>query len=176
MEVDETIKELWEKLFQYYNKKLIKKCQGATEEKISEVETTFNIKLPKEFADSFRICDERYILDGSKKIGWLGEDDLYSLSNTKYDWYNLLEINKQIRSYAQDIGWSRKWIQFYDYGTWFAAVLDTGTGKVYCYNIETGEYALWKNSYKEWFEMAVNEVINHGEIKLEAIEKMFGIQ
>ena len=174
MESDKTIKELWEKLFQYYNGKLTKKCQGATEGKIAEVEKVFNVKLPKEFADSFRICDDRYILYTSKKRGWFGEDDLYSLSNTKYGGYNLLQANKLKVTYYTE--WNKNWIEFYDYGTWYSAVLDTITGKIYCYNNETGDYVVWSNSYKEWFGMAVNEVLKYGEIRLEPIEKMFGIK
>ena len=176
MEVDKNIKKQWERLFKYYAGNLSKKCEGATEEKIAEVEKEFGVQLPKAFADSFRICDERYIFNTSEKKGWLGEHDIYSLNDRKYNWYNLFQVNRQISTYAKDIGWNKNWIQFYDYETWFSAVLDTVTGKIYCYENETGEYIIWANSYEEWLEMAVDEVLKHGEIRLELIEKLMGIE
>jgi hypothetical protein len=178
MEKNISINEQWQRLFNYYrsNGLLLKKCKGASEEQIMEFENEFKIKLPKTFAESLKICDERYILNSSKKVGWLGEDDMYSLTNRKYDWYNLFQVNRQIATYAKDIGWNKNWIQFYDYGTWFSAVLDTVTGKIYCYENETGAYVLWANSYEEWLEMAVDEVVKYGELRLETIEKLLGIE
>ena len=172
MDLDNKIVSLWERLFKYYENIISKKCKGASEEKILEVEKEFGVKLPKAFADSFRICDERYIFNTPGKRGWLGESDLYSLE-TCYDWNNLIDINKLYRTLHVD--WKDEWIAFYDYGTWFIAVLDTVTGKVYCFDNETGERIIWKNSYEEWLEMAVDEVLKYGKLRLEPIEELMGI-
>jgi hypothetical protein len=178
MELNTKVKEQWQRLFDFYKNSglLVKKCKGTTEEKIAEFENEFKVILPKAFADSFRICDERYIFNTSEKKGWFGENDVYSLNNTKYDWYNLFQVNRQIATYAKDIGWNKNWIEFYDYGTWFGAVLDTVTGKIYCYEIETGEHVIWANSYEEWLEMAVDEVVQYGELRLETMEKLLNIE
>jgi len=176
MELNTKVNTQWERLFKYYKNDITKECKGASEEKIAEFEKEFKVTLPKAFADSLRICDERYIFNTSEKKGWFGENDIYSLNNTKYDWYNLFQVNKQIATYATDIGWNKDWIEFYDYGTWFSAVLDTVTGKIYCYEIETGEHVIWANSYEEWLKMAVDEVLEHGEIRLEVLEKLLGIK
>jgi len=178
MEINKNIKKQWERLFEYYKSKglLKRECKGVSEEKVKEFEEHFNVSLPKDFIDSHRICDEIYIFDTSEKIGWLGEEDIYSFEDIKYKWYNLFLVNDQISEYAQDIGWNKNWIVFYDYGTWFSAVLDTTTGKVYCYENETSEYTLWANSYEEWLEMAVDEVLKYGELRLEVMEKLLGIE
>jgi cell wall assembly regulator SMI1 len=176
MELNTKVKEQWQRLFDFYQNSglLVKKCEGATEEKITEVEKEFGVTLPKAFADSFRICDERYIFNTYEKKGWFGEDDHYSLSGMFYGYYNLLVTNKEMRIY--DEYWKDEWIVFYDYGTWFSAVLDTVTGKIYCHEAETGKYVIWANSYEEWLEMAVDEVVKYGELRLETMEKLLGIE
>jgi len=174
MDVNYNIKKQWERLFKYYKNDLEKKCQGVTEKYILEVEMEFEIKLPKEFSDSFRICNERFTLNTSKKKGWFGEHDHYSIGETYYGYYDLIEINKNMRVYNEY--WKDEWIAFYDYETWFYAVLDTKTGQVYLESAEGGNKIVWANSYKEWLEMAVNEVLEHGEIRLELIEKLMGIE
>ena len=174
MEVDKNIKKQWERLFKYYAGNLRKKCEGATEKKIAEVEKEFGVQLPKAFADSFRICDERYIFNTSEKKGWFGEHDHYSLTSIFYGGYNLLEINKEIRIYAED--WKDEWISFYNYEGWYDAILDTKTEQIYLKSTAENEYIIWANTYEEWLEMAVDEVLKHGEIRLELIEKLMGIE
>jgi len=178
MEANTTVSIQWKRLQNYYEKKGLfdKVCQGTTKEKIAEFESIFGVKLPQGFRESFLICDELYVLNTNAKRGWFGEDELYSFGSKKYDWYNIFDVNRQIRSYANDIGWSKKWIEFYSYGTWYCAILDTETGKVYCYDNETGEYVLWTNTYEEWLKMAVDEVIQYGELRLETMEKLLGIE
>lgn len=178
MDVNTKVEEEWQRLFDYYEKigLLSRKCKGAKEEEIVKFEKKFQVTLPQSFVDSFMVCDERYILDTSKKRGWFGEDDMYSLNDTKYGWYNLFQVNSQMATYAKDIGWNKKWIKFYDYGTWFSAVLDTVTGKIYCHENETGKYVLWAKTYEEWLKMAVDEVLEYGELRLEIIEKLLGIE
>ncbi len=173
MQVNKNIKKQWERLFKYYEGNLTHKCKGASEEKIIEVEKEFGVTLPKAFADSFRICDERYIFNVSEKKGWFGEHDHYSLTNIFYGGYNLLEANKEVRLYAED--WKDEWISFYTYEGWYDAILDTGTGNIYLKSTTDVEYIIWANSYEEWLEMAVDEVVEHGEIRLEVIEKLLGI-
>ena len=175
MELNTKVKEQWQRLFDYYknNGLLVKKCVGATEDKIVEVEKEFGVKLPKAFADSFRICDERYILDTFKKIGWFGEHELYSLGGMFYGGYNLILTNKELRVY--DEKWKDEWIAFYDYETWFYAILDTKTGQVYLKSATENEYIIWANSYEEWLKMAVDEVVQYGELRLETMEKLLGI-
>ena len=178
MEANTTISIQWERLYKYYQQKdlLNKVCQSTIKEKIAEFESSFEINFPQDFRESFLICDERYILKTNEKKGWLGENELYSFSSNKYDWYNIFEVNKQIFSFANDIGWNKKWIQFYDYETWYSAVLDTETGKVYCYENETGINVLWANSFTEWFKMAVDEVIQYGELRIETMENLLGLE
>lgn len=174
MEVDENIKQQWERLFNYYEDNLTKKCKGASEEKIVEVEREFKVKLPKAFADSFRICDERYIFNTSEKKGWFGEHEHYSLSKTYYEYYNLIEINKDMRVY--DEKWKDEWIAFYDYETWFYAIIDTKTGKIYLESSEGGNKIVWANSYEEWLKMVVDEVVKYGELRLDTIQKLLSIE
>jgi len=176
LEINKNIKKQWERLFTYYKQKglLIKECKGATQDDINKLYNEFGLNLPDAFVDSCRICDERYIFDTNEKKGWIGEDDLYSLGNTYYDFYNLFVINKEMRIYYEF--WRDEWIVFYDNGTWISAILDINTGKVYCFDNETGEYVLWTNTYEEWLEMAVDEVVQYGELRLETMEKLLGIE
>jgi hypothetical protein len=174
LEIDKNVKKQWERLFRYYEGNLTKKCEGATEEKIIEVEKEFGVTLPKAFADSFRVCDERYIFNTYEKKGWFGEHDHYSLSGMFYGSYNLLVTNKEMRIY--DDHWKDEWIVFYDYETWFYAILDTKTGQVYLKSATENEYIIWADTYEKWLEMAVDEVLKHSEIRLELIEKLMGIE
>jgi hypothetical protein len=174
VEVDTNVKKQWERLFKYYESSLTKKCQGTTEDEIVKVEKEFNVTLPKEFSDSFRVCNERYVLNTSEKKGWFGEHDHYSLSKTYYGYYELIEINRDMRMY--DEKWKDEWIAFYDYETWFYAILDTKTKQVYIKSATENEYIIWANSYEEWLKMAVDEVLEHGEIRLELIQRLMGIE
>jgi hypothetical protein len=170
MELNKQVKEQWERLFKHYENNMTKKCEGATEEKIREVEETFSLKLPKAFADSFRICDDRYILKDTN-LGFFGDWELYSITHEYHGYHNLITLNKDMREY----GGKDEWIVFYDYETWFHVILDTKTGQIYLKAVEDLEYIIWANSYEEWLKIAVDEVIEHGEIRLELIEGLLGI-
>jgi len=168
MKFNKNIQKEWNKLFKKYENSLVKECKGTDKRKILEVEETFGVS----FIDSFYICDERYIFDSYK--GWLGEFDLYSLTNGHDNYFNLIERNKELREY--DSHWKEEWIAFYDYETWFYAILDTKTKQVYLQSSTDIEYIVWANSYEEWFEMVVDEVIEYGELRLETIENLLGIK
>jgi len=173
MELNEIVKKQWERLFGYYEGEVKTKCKGASEEQIEAFEKEFDIILPKAFSDSFRICDERFILKDKTK-GFFGKSELYSLKNSYYGYFNLMDINKEMRIY--DEKWKDEWIVFYDYETWFYGILNTRTGQIYLKSATENEYIIWANSYEEWLEMAVDEVLEHGEIRLEVLEKLLGIE
>jgi len=173
MELNTQVKEQWNRLFKYYENNLTKKCKGASYKRIIEVENEFNVNLPKSFVDSFRICDERYIFNTSKKHGWFGEHEHYSIDNIYYDWYNLVIVNREMREYAEY--WKDEWIVFYSYESWFDVILDTKTGQVYLKSATDDNYIIWADSYEKWLKMVVDEVIQYGELRLETIEKLLEI-
>lgn len=172
-----TIEENWERLYDYWSKKYPKlsknKCIGASENELKQAEKELGVNFPKAFSDSFKICDERYLFGQNGEIGWFGQDDHFSIKHTYFDYFNIVQVNKEMRKY--DTYWKKEEIAFYTYETWYYFAIDVNTGKIYAYKAEEVEGKLFANSYEEWFEIAVDEVLEYGELKLESIEKFFGI-
>lgn len=176
MEINKNIEKQWGRLFKYYEQSLTKKCKGATEEELRQAEKELGVNFPKAFSDSFKICDERYLFGQNGKIGWFGQYDHFSLNHGYGNFYNLIEVNNQLRTYDPTHKEKTKWVTFYTYETWFYVILDTENEHIYLREAEDSSYIKWANSYEEWLEMAVDEVLEYGELRLESIEKFFGIE
>ena len=180
MQINKNIENLWSKLFEYWLKKkpdLMKEpFNQATEEDIDSLKAALELKFPNDFLDSFRVCNENYRINNDDE--WLS-----LLGGNRYILNDINNTNDIIYIYNEFIvyndEWEKNWIAFYDWNGNYYAILDTNEttfGKIYCYSIESGQLQVWANSYEEWLEMAVDEVLEYGELRLETIEAALGIQ
>ena len=145
-------------------------CNGATDEEINSLKSTYAVKLPEPFIEAFKLCNEDFPSVGYKKepFMWFG------VANTHYSVKTLLEANKDMQEWGE---WDKDIIFFYTFDGAFYAALDMRKnsqteGKVLCVELEAGEFKVWANSYEEWLEMTVNEVLQHGELRVETIEEV----
>lgn len=157
----------------------------ASDDEILEVETKLNITLPENFKESLKInAFETNVQDFV--YPWLGgwnillncEEMLsFTLRSRKLDFDvfdNRIELNDEYRR------WNEKWVIIFQWNMDYFIVLDLSDdpkkyGQVLCLCIEDGSIAKWADSFKTWFEEAVNEVEQFGELRTETIESVLGV-
>jgi len=156
----------------------------ASIDEIQDVESKLNVNLPDDFKESLNINAYEFI--DKYAYPWLGgwnnlfncKDIVsFTLSKRKLDF----EAFSNRINLTDEYGfWSDKWIIIFDWNMDYLVALDLSDdpnkyGQVLCLCIEDGTIAKWTDSYDAWFEEAVNEVLQYGELRTETIEKVLGI-
>ena len=166
---------------------------GASVEEIKRLEENLSTVLPESFTKSLKITNGEISVDTEDEdmSTWFGDwntllncDKIFKESN---DYYIHFSKEEHILPWDEIYGiknipqkWSDKFIVFFDNNCEIYALLDMregdGKGQVLITDIEAGILAFWANSYEEWLEMAVDEVVLHGELRLETMEKLLRIK
>jgi len=186
------INELWKKLINYrqIREPELKKypIKGATVDEINKLEEKLSIQLPESFKQSLMISNGEIELNENEDLStWFGDWNI--LLNCE-EIFNITEEYRKIYTegvkfdYSYEIKnktleWANEFIVFLSNNCDYYAVLDMREGdqkgQVLAVDIEGGILAYWANSYEEWFKMAVDEVLEYGELRLETIEKKLHI-
>ena len=190
------IKNLWKKLINYRileDKRFQKYYDfGASDEEIKKLEGNLSTDLPESFKKSLKISNGEIPVDTEDEDlstwfgGWnklLNCDEIFKISQDYYNHFNkeedILPWNEIYRIKNIPQKWSEKFIIFFDNNCEIYGLLDmrenNGKGQVFIADIEAGILAFWANSYEEWLEMAIDEVVQYGELRLEIMEKLLGI-
>jgi len=190
---ESNMKSNWEKLFTYWADKNAKfwhddkpviftkntTCKGATIAELKEIENYYKV-IPSKLIESLTICNESNRWFGFNSWGLLyGTEEMLKVSrsfenspinsNGSYD-----NIVGKIRN--PDILMPKEWIPIYDWNTDYRVVIDMlseNKGQIIVVFLEDGTLAKWTDSYEEWFELAIDEVLKYGELRVETIEAVF---
>lgn len=160
------LKNYWEK----QNRGLAARCQGATDEEIETLKTLSDFELPTSFIDVYKLCneDDSDIKTAEESFMWFG------IASVQFSIQRVKEMNQDM-SDVDDF--YKDQLFFYDWdGTYYAALnIDKNSksfGKVVCIYLETGFSVPWADSYEEWLEQMVNEVLKSGEVDSGFIEEV----
>lgn len=155
------IHTLWNKLFEHQRKRGFDvSCSGATSEQLDSLINSVKCEIPKSLIESLTICSDEKA-EGS--YGWI---DIYNA-----DLINEFYTRKHL--YPE---WNVNWIQIYDYDSDYVVYIDmtegsSKKGQVFCLEAFSELPAkMWVNSYEEWLEIMVNEIIEHDQIRYELFE------
>jgi len=149
--------------------------------------------LPESFKKSLKISNGEIEVDTEDQnmSTWFGDwnkllncDEIFKLSK---DYYAHFSKEEDIFPWNEIYGiknipqkWSEKFIVFLDNNCEIYVLLDMREGEregqVLIVDIEAGILAFWASSYEEWFEMVVDEVLQYGELRVETMEKLLGIE
>lgn len=176
-----TIEENWERLLKYWDSRNIFndfKCQGASAVEIERVKNYYK-DIPESLLKSLAFCNNFKRALGVENDNW-GE---------LYDIDNMLEASELYPTFGEnDAGWysdvlgdikipdtamPKEWIPIYDWNTDYVVAIDMlseNKGQIIMFGLEWSMIRLWANSYEEWFEMVVNEVLEYGELRPETLE------
>lgn len=164
---------------------LKRELTGATEKEITELEHALDVKLPQYFKESLQINCTDPVSDGYV-YPWLNHSNLLSNCKSMVEFsldqriYNEFPYETILNLPEDSLQWNEKWVIFFDWNMDYFGVLDLregldSYGQVLLVCNEDGVIAKWANSYEEWFQMAVEEVLEFGELRLETIESVMGI-
>jgi hypothetical protein len=191
------MKKNWERLFAYWannqiefwhNGKIEKfvadtKCVGANISEIDKIKHYYNINIPNALLDSLLICNE-----SNRWFGFNGWGLLYGTKEMIDTSMSFENSPKNESGFYKFVGmgitnpatiFPKKWIPIFDWnGKYFVALdmLSSNKGQVIIISVEDSVVLKWANSYEEWFEMVVDEVVKYGELRLETMEKLLGIE
>ena len=182
----------WEKLFQYWIAQKVEywhhdkkiqftaktKCKGATKLEIKDLERHFS-DIPASLLESLSTCNE-----SNRWFGFNGWGLLYGS-------HEIIETSKSLDgSCTKQKGiykivdhritnpsclFPKEWIPIFDWnGDYFVVIdmLSKPQGQIILISFEESKIVKWADSYEEWFEMAVDEVIKYGELRVETIEEV----
>ncbi len=185
-----TIEENWNRLLKYWRNKTDKKdlvCTGATDEQIESLKKLHD-DIPESYIESLRICNSPRDKDGDFH-SWLDQSDWGILYDTK----KLIEFTNIDRQhgFSHEDGMfeyikgdvinpkfssPKEWVLIYDWNTDYTVAIDmlsSNKGQIIVFCREDSSLAKWTDSYEEWFELAVDEVLKYGELRVETIEAVF---
>ena len=190
------MKQNWEKLFTHWASKQIEfwnngklekfttetTCKGVDSSELDSIKKYYT-NIPNALLESLSICNE-----SNRWLGFNGWGLLYGTNE-------ILETSKSfVKSPKSDLGsyklvgegitnpktlFPKEWIPFFDWNGMYIVAIDmlsTNKGQVIIVSIENSMVYKWANSYEEWFELVVSEVLNDGELQSDTIEKLMGIR
>lgn len=151
---------------------------------IENIEKELNVKLPEDYKKSLTINSKEISFNGFL-YPWLGGGNTFlesseiinfSLNNKKLDFEVFEFRNGLSKDYCF---WNEKWVIVFNWNMDYLVVLDLREdekfyGQVLCLCIEDGTIAKWADSFEIWFELAVNEVLEYGELRIVTIENLLG--
>jgi len=177
------INHSWDKLIKYWKNQNIldnTKCQGANVTEIEKLKNYYK-DVPESLLKSLALCNNLERVLGIKNENW---GSLYSINY-------ILETSENFSTFEQkSVGYYREvlgninnpktampkgWIPIYDWNSDYIVAIDMlskNKGQVIVFCLEFGTVAKWTDSYEEWFELVVNEVLQYGELRVETIEKV----
>lgn len=146
-------------------------CQGASDEEIETLKTSFEVGPPESFIDVFKYCskDDPKYADVRENCSII-----FGTSSCQHSISLMKQINKDMSEIDDSF---KDQIIFYDWDATYYAVLnmrqdDKSYGKVLCVHLESGIFDVWADSYEEWLELMVNEVVRSGDVDSKFIEKV----
>jgi cell wall assembly regulator SMI1 len=187
-----SIQQNWDKLIKYWkNHHGIKyrkdfNCQGATEEEFKNLKNMYDV-VPTDYLDSLKICatskDKEnnfyYFIDSSGFGQLYGINDIIQkVSNYPKNTYISDKgayqfVSGNLKNPPMLL--PKQWIPIFDWnGDYIVAIdmLSENKGQIIVFCMEDSTLAKWTDSYEEWFELVVNEVLQYGELRVETIEKV----
>ena len=158
--------------------------KSASTDEIKDLESNLGVALPKSFNESLSI-NAYEPQDQGFVYPWLGsfnmmqnpEEIVEITTENREDLdYEVFEDPNDLMQEDYEM-WSDKWIVIFDWNGNYCAVLDLREdeefyGNVLCMCIEDGTIAKWADSYEEWFELVVDEVLRYGQLRLSTIENL----
>ena len=190
-----SIKNSWERLLSYWKsdknstQKIEIECKGAIDIEINKLKELYD-EIPDEYIKSLEICNpisdknENYHswVDSS---GWGYLHDINRIISLTDNWkkhkffsetgvfdYVYGDVSNPKNSALE------QWIPIYDWNTDYVVAIDMlskNKGQVIVFCMEDGTLAKWTNSYEEWFELVVEEVLKYGELRVETIESVLAL-
>lgn len=171
----------WNTLKEHWSNKFGKEIQytPASEIDIKRLQEYYG-SVPKDYMDSLSICNpvDQFWLD---ELGWSRLLNIEESIKINKD-FNANELNDPFGYtyiYGEIINPKKiipkEWILIFEWNMdYFVAIdmLSDDKGQIIVFCIEDATLAKWENSYEEWFAMAVDEVIKHGELRVETIEEV----
>jgi len=189
---EKKMKKNWEMLFEYWIDKQIEfwnngkiekftvdtKCKGANNSDLDKIKKYYT-NIPDELLESLTICNETN--------GWFGFNGWGVLYGTN----EMLDVSVSFEnSPKNDLGsyksvgsgvvnpttlLPKEWIPIFDWnGNYIVAIdmLSNNKGQVIIFSLEDSAVHKWANSYEEWFELVVSEVLKDGELQPATIDNV----
>lgn len=189
---EQSMKLKWERLFAYWadrqvefwhDGKIVKftkdiKCEGADTFDLEKI-INFYENIPESFLESLSLCNESNRWFGFDSWGLLlGIEEIIEMSDSFKD--SPSHINGSYQIVGEGITnptmlLPKQWIPIYDWnGNYIVAIdmLSKNKGQIIVFCLEFSTVAKWTDSYEEWFELAVDEVLKYGELRVETIESV----
>jgi len=186
-----SIKNSWNKLTEYWLKNgKTYACNGINESEIVIIKELYD-DIPESYIKSLKICNP--IKNENGEYFWIDSSGWGIL----FDAEELINRTKSFRrhefSYKYEMGAyqhvygdiknpntlvPKQWIPIYDWnGDYIVAIdmLSDNKGQIIVFCLEDSIVAKWTDSYEEWFELAVDEVLKYGELRVETIENILQI-
>jgi len=193
---DMSVENSWKKLFSYWEKdknsmqKIDLKCSGATDIEIDRLKELYD-NIPNKYIDSLKICnptrDENHNYHSwIDKSGWGYLYDINKIISTADTWKEVEWFSKTGIYYDYVFGnvknpkssAKKQWIPIYDWNGDYTVAIDMfskNKGQIIVFCTEDGTLAKWTDSYEEWFELAIDEVLKYGELRVETIEAVLAL-
>lgn len=160
-----------------------RELKSASIDAIKDIKTSLGVALPMSFKESLSI-NAYEPQDQGFVYPWLGSWNVMqnpeeiiklSMQNREFEWEVFKETNDLIQEDYEM--WSDKWVVVFDWNGDYFVALDLREdeefyGNVLCFCIEDGSIAKWADSYEEWFELVVDEVLQYGQLRISTIENL----